>query len=221
MDQARRSMLVEKYGLFKPPPPRPELKWYSDTTTGPWPIVNAVLDGEQIVASVCRRGYDNGPWFDPLLSPTMHELANRTMRDLRTGMAEGRIERDPDDDRANVPDDPDDDRVFFVHFVGSTRVGVCRAEAEYFASMLKMMAWAHPMWDTECNIKIADNCDGPTAWVPLLRGQFLLIFEGCQACHERAGRLADDGNLVSEMKARAKLPPGAHIQPNPPVPPTT
>ena len=146
----------------------------------------------------------------------MHELAERTMRDLRSGMAEGRIERDPDDDRDIVPDDPDDDRVFFVHFVGGTRVSVCRASAGYFASMLQMKAWVHP-----CGIPIATSKSptirGPTEWVPLLRGQFLLIFEGCQACHEHAGRLADDGNLVSEIKARAKLPPGAYIQPNRPA----
>ncbi len=177
---------LRKNGLSNPPPRVPEPKWYSDTHTGPWPIVNAVLDGEQIVAGVWRRGYDNGPWFDPVWNPMMHELAERTMRDLRSGMAEGRIERDPDDDRDIVPDDPDDDRVFFVHFVGGTRVSVCRASAGYFASMLQMKAWAHPMWDTDCNLKIADDCGGPTEWVPLLRGQFLLIFEGCQACHEHA-----------------------------------
>ena len=68
MDQARHNMLVEKYGLSNPPPRVPEPKWYSDTHTGPWPIVNAVLDGEQIVAGVWRRGYDNGPLVDRLES---------------------------------------------------------------------------------------------------------------------------------------------------------
>ena len=45
--------------------------------------------------------------------------------------------------------------------------------------------------------------------LPLLFGTVLLIFSCCPSCLVTAGRLADDGFIVGEMEARARvgLPP--------------
>jgi hypothetical protein len=86
----------------------------------------------------------------------------------------------------------------------------------------------HPTdFDMRCTVNIANGCTAPlsrdvsdygggtTRLMQVHRGQFVLLFRCCRACEERAGVTADTNYKNHVIKARADLPPGAVIMPNP------
>jgi arsenite methyltransferase len=81
MDAARRSILIEKYGIDQPPP--------ADNA-----IVDAIIDGGHTLAKMFNwgPGIDLGPLFDPAQCPEMWAVAHAAMRDLRAAMANGQID---------------------------------------------------------------------------------------------------------------------------------
>lgn len=171
------------------------------------PIVRGTLDGERIVAMSTRHGNDESALFDPAWSPRMYDLAERTLHNLHMGLGYRGCFRYVNT-RGNTCRWPIDGRAVGVHFVGDDRVFVCKGKPDIFASTLAYMRWFHDIANG-CQINIADDCGGPTISLPLLRGRFLLIFECCVSCRERAGQIADDGYLIGEMEARVRvgLPP--------------
>ncbi|WP_375481989.1 hypothetical protein [uncultured Mycobacterium sp.] len=193
IDQPRRDYLTAKYDSISHPP-----------RTGD-PTVDAILDGEHIMARSMRQGTDNGLLFDPIRSPSMYEVADRTMRELRAAMACDEVKYVTPRGGHFNRDKASDDRVLYVHFVGDKRLFACRGRksADLFADLLYASAW---VWrQDECNIKVADDCGGGTLFFPLQRGQFLLLFECCQPCLDKAVDMATTGFIVSEMEARVRV----------------
>jgi hypothetical protein len=89
----------------------------------------------------------------------------------------------------------------------------------------------HPAdFDMRCNINLAPDCTAPlspdvddhhggtTRLMVVHRGHFVLLFRCCTACEEHAGRTADTNYKNHVIEARADLPRGAIILPNPEKP---
>jgi hypothetical protein len=188
-DPQRREKLIAKYALDQPPE--------ADNL-----IVRAILDGERIVAMSTRHGNDEGALFDPAWSPTMHDLAERAHNELHRALVDGVVKCV--NTAGNTLRGARTDREMYVHFVGDDRVFVCKGKPDIFASTLQHMRWLHDIGGG-CKINTTDDCGGPTILLPLLRGRFLLIFECCVPCRERAGQMADNGYLIGEMEARVRL----------------
>ncbi|WP_460357691.1 hypothetical protein [Mycobacterium sp. ZZG] len=81
----------------------------------------------------------------------------------------------------------------------------------------QVLVW-RSFWN--CNINVADRCDGEPEDFPVSFGGLKMIFKCCQACKAKAVETAETGMNTSEILAQAQLPPGARIDPGSPVPPT-
>jgi hypothetical protein len=86
----------------------------------------------------------------------------------------------------------------------------------------------HPTdFDLRCSINLAPDCTAPlsrdvsdygggtTRLMQLHRGQFVLLFRCCTACEAWAGKAADTNYKNHLIGARADLPRGVVIMPNP------
>ncbi|GAB5000769.1 hypothetical protein MAHJHV64_10920 [Mycobacterium avium subsp. hominissuis] len=86
----------------------------------------------------------------------------------------------------------------------------------------------HPAdYELRCNVNIAKDCTAPlsldvndygggtTRLLPLNRGALVLLFRCCRACEDLAGRIAANTYKSHVIEARADLPRGAVIMPNP------
>jgi hypothetical protein len=61
-------------------------------------------------------------------------------------------------------------------------------------------------WHDGCDVRLAPGgCSEGTVFLPLQRGQFLIVFEICGSCDEWAGQTAQDNYIVSEMEARGRV----------------
>jgi hypothetical protein len=54
--------------------------------------------------------------------------------------------------------------------------------------------------------------------MPVNRGTLILLFRMCRACEDLAGKIAANTYRTAVVQARADLPPGAVILPNPVLP---
>lgn len=159
----------------------------------------------------------------------MHARADAVLGDLRAAIAAGELNPDThDEDYDNA-----EDAVMLVAVVGSNHITASRQRwrdhpnrwqhpADYWAGMYQLLVGTHnDFWALGCNVNIAANCGGSTVLMPWLCGQFLLIFECCGHCHQKARETAETNFKFSVMAAHAELPPDARIDPGSPVPPTT
>lgn len=64
-----------------------------------------------------------------------------------------------------------------------------------------------------------DGCAGHAMYLPLERGQFLVVFRICRACDAWARETAEVRFRSNVLGAQVHLPPGAVIDPGSPVPP--
>lgn len=69
--------------------------------------------------------------------------------------------------------------------------------------------------DRACSVHLAKACAGPTRTMPVSRGTLRLLFRMCRACEDLAGQIAANSYKTAVVGARADLPPGAVIMPNP------
>ncbi len=69
--------------------------------------------------------------------------------------------------------------------------------------------------DRACSAHLAKACAGPTRAMPVNRGTLILLFRMCRACEDLAGKIAANTYRTAVVQARAGLPPGAVIMPNP------
>lgn len=69
--------------------------------------------------------------------------------------------------------------------------------------------------DRACSVRLAKACAGPTRATPVGRGTLILLFRMCRACEQLAGEIATNTYKTAVINARADLPPGAVILPNP------
>lgn len=72
--------------------------------------------------------------------------------------------------------------------------------------------------DRACSVHLAKACAGPTREMPVNRGTLILLFRMCRACEDLAGKIAANTYRTVVVQARAVLPPGAVIMPNPVLP---
>ncbi len=147
--------------------------------------VQAILSAELIETGA--RGFsgrDNGPMFDPVWSPAMHDRADAAMAELRTALANDEVVIDSHDydlehgfDRSQPPTD-----AVFIWAAGSGRILICCRSgsshderrlrgADYFASMLQHFAQVDDYYkytaepgvygadyELKCTINIAKDC---------------------------------------------------------------
>lgn len=69
--------------------------------------------------------------------------------------------------------------------------------------------------DLGCSVNIAKACGGTTRLLPVNRAPLILLFRCCSACEELAGQIAANAYKRHVVEARADLPPGGKIMPNP------
>lgn len=69
--------------------------------------------------------------------------------------------------------------------------------------------------DRACSVHLAKACAGPTRAMPVNRGTLILLYRMCWKCEDLAGQIAANSYKSAVIHARADLPPGAVILPNP------
>jgi hypothetical protein len=82
-------------------------------------------------------------------------------------------------------------------------------------------------YELRCTVNIAAECTAPlspdvndygggtTRWLPVDRAPLIMLFRCCRPCEELAGKFAANTYKTNVINARADLPPGAVILPNP------
>lgn len=218
IDQSRRDYIAAKFPAINGGPMNPAM----NTT------VQATDRGEQITDRTWAIWGDNSVLWDPVWSPEMHARAEAVMGELRAAIAAGELTPDTNDEDYGDAEHA----VMLVSVVGSGHITASRQRwrdhpnrrqhpADYWAGMYQLLVGTHnDFWSAGCNVNIAEDCGGSTVLMPCLRGQFLLIFECCGHCHRKARETAETNFRFSVMAVQADLPPGAHIDPGSPVPPT-
>jgi hypothetical protein len=69
--------------------------------------------------------------------------------------------------------------------------------------------------DLHCNLQIAKACKGTTRLLPVDRAPLVMLFRCCTACEALASQIAANAHKRHVVEARADLPRGAVIMPNP------
>jgi hypothetical protein len=160
--------------------------------------VTAILAAERITSGT--HGPENTPLFDPVWSSAMWERANEAIREMSSQHG---------DFMAGVWDS-----AVFLYYPGRSEFRAYGNDIERFTYMLGYAS------QNNCDIKLAPGgCSEGTAFLPLGRGQFIVVFEICEVCDAWARRTAETNFRVKVMEAQAGLPPGATIDPGSPVPP--
>src|SRR6478672_1047477 len=180
--------LRAKYGMDAPP--RPDN-----------PIDGAIQVVERTRALVTREINDTAWLFDPVWNPAMWELANRTMREMRQRFA-GRIEAAADSDT-------------FLYYPCIPNLYVYDDAMERFSYMITTrVPLPHAVGRRGCDVQLAPGgCSGRAVYLPLQRGQFLLVFSICRACDSWARETAEIRFRSNVMAAQVGLPPGVRIDP--------
>ena len=175
--------------------------------------VRAVFDAERACATVFRGNgirSDSATFFDPQLCPSMWERANAVMHHLQTSHVIEYVDRTAPGTAPYDPDDAAMQNAVFVHFVNDPDVlFVFRDRAERLSWL-----WGAAWEEGRCNVTQALGCTGdtgPTAFIPTLRGQFLVCFEGCEPCHEHLHDTAATNLIIAEADAHLAF------EPKPPV----
>lgn len=187
--------LMEKYGMNNPPDP--------DNAN-----VGAIQVVERTRAFVTLDKDDTAWRFDPRWNPAMWELVNRTMAGMRQRFGD-RIQAAADSDT-------------FLYYPCIPELYVYEDGMERFSYMITTrVPLPHAVGQRGCDIQLAPSgCEGQAVYLPLERGQFLVVFSICRACESFAGDAAENNFKFRVLAAQAQLPPGATIDPGSPVPPT-
>ena len=102
----------------------------------------------------------------------------------------------------------------FLYYPGQNDFRAYDSDIERYAYLLSYAA------QNGCDIRLAPGgCSKGTVFLPLQRGQFIVVFEVCAACEAWAWETAETNFRFNVMAAQDKLPPGAVIDPLSPVPP--
>ena len=96
----------------------------------------------------------------------------------------------------------------FLYYPGTQDFYVYGSSPVRFAYMLTFA------WPERCDIKMAPGGrNGVEVFLPLQRGQFILVFGICEACDVWARQTAETNFRASLIEAQAALPPGAGDRP--------
>ena len=190
-----RDALIEKYGMNNPPDPNN-------------PNVGAIQVVERTRALVTRETDDTAWLFDPEWNPPMWRLTNRTMDQMRQRFGD-RIEAAADSDT-------------FLYYPCIPNLYVYDDAMERFSYMITTrVPLPNAVGQRGCDVQLApDGCSGRAVYLPLERGQFLVVFSICKACDSWARETAETNFKLGVISAQVQLPPGARIDPGSPVPPT-
>src|SRR5262245_44479523 len=128
------------------------------------PIVSAMQVVERTRALVTRETDDTAWLFDPVWSPDMWEIANRTMRDMREQFGD-RIEAAADSDT-------------FLYYPCIPNLYVYDDDMERFSYMITTrVPLPNAVGQRGCDVRLApDGCRGRAVYMPLERGQFIVVF---------------------------------------------
>jgi hypothetical protein len=187
--------LMEKYGVTNPPDPNN-------------PNVGAIQVVERTRALVTHDKDDTAWLFDPVWNPKMWNLANRTMAGMRKLFGD-RIQAAADSDT-------------FLYYPCIPELYVYEDEMERFAYMITTrVPLPHAVGERGCDVQLAPGgCSGRAVYLPLERGQFLVVFSICRACDAWARETAEVRFRSNVLAAQDQLPPGSRIDPGSPLPPT-
>jgi hypothetical protein len=186
--------LIAKYGMNEPPQPD-------------HPIIGATQVVERTRALVTRETGDTAWLFDPRWNPKMWKLANRTMRDMRKQFGD-RVESAADSDT-------------FLYYPCIPNLYVYDDAMERFSYMITTrVPLPNAVGQRGCDVQLAPaGCCGRAVYLPLERGQFIVVFSICKACDAWARQTAENNFKFAVISAQAQLPPGARIDPGSPLPP--
>lgn len=138
--------------------------------------------------------------FDPNMMPHMYERANAVMHRLHTSYDLDYIDQNPSGTAEYDPDNPNAQAAMFVHFVNRPNaVYVFRDGAE-----LREWFWVNAWPLDRCTMHDSAGCIGAdyTVFVPVQRGQFLVLFEACYPCAEHLCDMVLGGGILAEADAR-------------------
>lgn len=174
--------------------------------------------------------------FDPARVPELAQRAEAAATDFYARSGEGGdLHADTHDTEWN-PHASHEQGVARVWAVGTNHVDVIRDRwrdnpnrvqkpVDYFASMYTSgvpdffdcarYGCTGGDCDRACSVHLAKACAGPTRAMPVNRGTLILLFRMCRACEDLAGKIAANSYKRAVVSARADLPPGAVILPNP------
>jgi hypothetical protein len=135
ISEIERNALTAKYGIDRPP----------QLDNG---IVESIQDVERTIARATRKAGDNSWLFDPIWNPTMHDLADRVMGDVRSRFG-SRIAKAPDG-------------AAFLYYPGEPgKIRVYPRDIERFSYLLSYR------WHDGCDIGLAPGgCSEGTVFVP-------------------------------------------------------
>lgn len=189
-----RNWLIAKYGIDLPP-------------TAGNPFDGAIQVVERTRALVTRQREDTAWLFDPSWNPAMWEHANRTMRDMWEKFGD-RIEAAAESDT-------------FLYYPCIPNLYVYDDALERFSYMITTrVPLPNAVGHCGCDVQTAPGgCSGRAVYLPLERGQFIVVFSICHACDNWARETAETNFKFGVMAAQAKLPPDVRIDPGSPVSP--
>lgn len=176
--------------------------------------VKAVVETERAVRRTFRA--DSGHLFDPVINPAMHEWVNAVIRHLHTSQDIKYIDRRLPGMRPYDQHQPNAQGHTFVHFVGMPdTVLVFREPAERFAWLWS--AINRGFLRDNCDLAVSPLCTGGREYpyldfyVPVQRGQFLLMFESCPECYDTI----EDAYKTGMRRATAEAWAAAQMAPLP------
>jgi hypothetical protein len=173
--------------------------------------------------------------FDPARAPALAERADAAAAEFYARSGEdGDLHADTHDTDWD-PHAPHEQGVVRVWPVGTNHVDVIRDRwrdnpnrdsrpVDYFAAMYGnrlsdyfdcVQYGCTGDCDRACSVRLAKACAGPTRAMPVNRGTLILLFRMCRECEQLAGKIAANTYRTVVVQARADLPPGAVIMPNP------
>ena len=163
-------------------------------------IDKSIQKVEATMARATRLTGDTSWLFHPSCNEQMWEIANETIQsmhrlygDFMAGVSDGSV---------------------FLYYPGQNDFRAYGSEIERFAYMLGY-AGKHG-----CDIQLAPGaCSKGTVFLPLERGQFIVVFEVCDACDAWAWEIAEMNFRAGIIAAQATLSPGAYIDALSPVAP--
>lgn len=202
--------------------------------------VRATDRAEAVLDIVWPNGSASGALFDPALCPPTAARADEAAREYHRLAADAARERVlgvrpslrfETHDTDYEPDEPAEQGVLRLWFVDSRTVEIVRdrwhdnpnrveSTASYFGGLLGEMRRDYKPghdYDPTCNVRIAKACGGLTRVLPNDRGTLVLLFWCCRECETLAGRIAANNHRTAVIAARADLPRGARVLPNPVV----
>ena len=109
----------------------------------------------------------------------------------------------------------------FLYYPCMPNLFVYEDAMERFSYMITTrVPMPHAIGERGCDVQLAPGeCSGRAVYLPLERGQFIVVFSICRACDNWARQTAELRFRSNVIAVQVGLPPGAHIDPGSPVPP--